>query len=136
MTITLKELVVRPMKIPDEHFDNLNLLMFKLNKLRDAYGKPLQVTSGYRSMEHHLAIYAAKGITDPKKIPMKSNHLFGLAADLVPANDRIGHLHDWVLNNIKLCEDVGLWFEDFSATPDWLHCQIVPPNSGRRFFLP
>jgi hypothetical protein len=136
MTITLKELVVRPMKIPDEHFDNLNLLMFKLNKLRDAYGKPLQVTSGYRSMEHHLAIYAAKGITDKKKIPMKSRHLYGLAADLVPVEDSIEHLHDWVLDNMKFCEEVGLWLEAMSATPTWLHVQIVPPKSGVRIFFP
>ena len=136
MTISMRELMGRPTRIPAEHFDNLNLLMFKLNRLRAAYGKPLQVTSGYRSMEHHLAIYAAKGITDPKKIPMKSRHLFGMAADLVPVEDPIEHLHDWILNNITLMEEIGLWFEDFSVSKTWVHAQTLPPASKKRFFLP
>lgn len=134
--ITMEELCKNPNSVPMSHAQNLNSLWMKLNSFRDAYGKPLRVTSGYRSMQQHLDIYARKGITNPAKIPMKSNHLFGLAADLVPVEDGIYHLHEWVANNEPLMQDIGIWFEDFSATKTWLHCQIVPPKSGVRFFLP
>lgn len=134
--ISMKELTGRPMKIEIETEANLETLMDRLNILRKAYGKPLQVTSGLRTMEHHLAIYAAKGITDQSKIPMKSNHLIGLAADLVPIEDDIKHLHDWIMNNIPLMEETGIWFEAFEYTPSWLHCQVLPPKSGKRFFKP
>jgi len=123
-------------RVPFEHQDNLIMLKDKLNQFRSAYGKPLLVTSGYRSLEKHLAIYAAKGITDQSKIPMKSNHLFGLAADLVPIEDDIRHLHDWVWDNIKLMEELNLYFEALSYTPTWLHVQCVAPKSGNRFFIP
>lgn len=46
-------------------------------------GKKITVTCGFRSMAHHLKIYAEKGITDKSKIPMKSYHLSGLAVDFV-----------------------------------------------------
>ena len=119
-----------------EHYNNLLKLSEKINKLREAYGKPLRVTSGYRSLEKHLAIYAAKGITDQKKIPMKSKHLEGLAVDLVPVKEPVSDLHKFIKNNIALMQEIGLWFEDFSKTPTWTHVQIVPPKSGKMFFLP
>ncbi len=42
---------------------------------------PITITSGFRSKAHHLRVYKELGITDPKKIPMGSYHLKGLAAD-------------------------------------------------------
>lgn len=134
VVIRFSEVVAGP--IPPEHQKNVLELLEKVNKLREAYGKPLRVTSGYRSMAKHLAIYKAKGITDKTKIPMKSRHLFGLAVDLVPIEDDIKHFQYWILDNIKLCEEIGLWFEDFAYTGTWVHLQIVPPASGKRFFKP
>lgn len=119
-----------------DHYNNLLKLSEKINKLREAYGKPLRVTSGYRSKEKHLAIYAAKGITDQKKIPMQSRHLSGLAVDIVPAKEPVADLQKFIKKNIALMQEIGLWFEDFSKTPTWVHCQIVPPKSGKLFFLP
>jgi len=119
-----------------EHYNNLLKLSEKINKLREAYGKPLRVTSGYRSLEKHLAIYAAKGITDQNKIPMKSKHLEGLAVDLVPVKEPVSDLHKFIKNNIALMQEIGLWFEDFSKTATWCHVQVVPPKSGKMFFLP
>jgi hypothetical protein len=115
---------------------NLQTLLAKLNQLRNAYDKPLRITSGLRSMEDHLRIYREKGITDPAKIPMHSAHLIGAAADMVPLEDDIKHLHDWVLDNVKLMESIGLWFEDFDYTKTWVHAQIYAPKSGKRFFIP
>lgn len=113
--------------------ENIELLLLKLNKLRAAYGKPLTITSGFRTMEHHLEIYAAKGITDKKKIPMKSRHLTGQAVDISDVGE---FFKNWILTNMEFVEQLGLYFEDFAATPTWVHIQIVPPASGNRFFKP
>lgn len=112
--------------------DNLNILLDKVNKVRTAYAKPMIVTSGLRTKQHHLEIYARKGIYPPK-VPMKSNHLFGRAVDLA---DGDGKLKKWILENIKLIEEIGLYMEDFTATKTWVHFQINPPASGKRFFKP
>lgn len=112
--------------------ENLNQLFLKVNIVRKEYGKPMIVTSGLRTKKHHLEIYARKGIYPPK-VPMKSNHLFGRAVDFADAD---GKLKKWVLENIALMEEIGLWMEDFSATKTWVHFQINPPKSGNRFFKP
>lgn len=133
--ITMKELI-KDTPISDISLDiqhNLEELLVRINKIRTAYGKPMTVTSGFRSMYDHKRIYAAKGIFDEKKIPMKSKHLFGKAVDI---SDPKKELQKWCLANIKLLEEIGLWLEDFSATPNWVHFQIEPPKSGKRMFMP
>jgi hypothetical protein len=117
---------------------NLLILLEKANKIRAAYGKPLIVSSGYRDKHDHIRIYIEKAMKEGKpfditKVPMGSKHLTGSAIDLFDPNQE---LQKWVKENIKLFEDVGLWMEDFSATPNWVHVQIVPPKSGKRFFIP
>lgn len=112
---------------------NLTILLDRLNLVRTAWGKPMTSTSGLRTMKHHLEIYAAKGITDPKKIPMKSRHLSGEADDI---SDPKRELQAWCKANEAKLAEIGLWMEDFSATPTWVHFQIVPPASGKRWFMP
>jgi len=119
--------------LPQEHQDNLKALLEKMNRVRFLYGKPMTVTSGYRSMAHHLEIYAKKGITDKSKIPLKSKHLFGEAADIY---DPKKELQRWCVEHESELVAIGLWCEDFSATKNWVHFQIVPPKSGKRFFMP
>ena len=104
-----------------------------MNKFRIAYGKPMRVTSGFRSISQHLEIYKKKGITDKSKIPMKSSHLEFKAVDI---SDPKGELKEYIKNNLKLVEDLGIYFEDFSATPGWVHFTYRPPASGKRFFMP
>ena len=128
--ITLKEILkdVEIETLPQKHRDNLIKLLDMLNKLRTAYGRPMRVSSGYRSMDTHLRIYREKGITDKAKIPMKSKHLFCLACDFADPDDK---LKVWVGANMPLMESIGLWFEDFNATIGWLHVQIVPYGSWK-----
>jgi uncharacterized protein YcbK (DUF882 family) len=133
--ITIKELLSNQAKFEDLDKDvqaNLNELFLKVNIVRKEYGKPMIVTSGLRTKKHHLDIYARKGIYPPK-VPMKSNHLFGRAVDFA---DGDGKLKKWILENIKLMEEIGLYMEDFNATKTWVHFQINPPKSGNRFFKP
>jgi uncharacterized protein YcbK (DUF882 family) len=134
--ISLKELLNNKYQfitLPKEHQENLKILLEKINQVRLLYGKPMIVTSGYRSMEDHLRIYAAKGITDKSKIPMQSKHLIGAACDIA---DPKKELQTWILNNLPKIEAIGLWMEDFNYTPNWVHFQILPPKSNKRFFIP
>lgn len=130
--ITRQE-ILKGHSCPPELEANLLELLIRINKVRDAYGHPMTVTSGFRSMEDHLRIYKNKGITDPKKIPMKSKHLYCQAVDIYDPNKK---LQKWIKENIKLIEEIGLWMEDFNDTPNWVHFQIIPPASGNRFFKP
>jgi hypothetical protein len=113
--------------------DNLDNLLEKLNKLRAEYGKAMIVTSGLRTKEDQIRVYAQKGITDQSKIPFGSKHISGQACDF---SDPHGELKFWVGNNVEILEEIGLWCEDFAHTKTWLHVQTVPPASGKRFFKP
>lgn len=118
-------------------------LVYKMNIVRSKYGKPMTVTSGFRTTEHHCEIYKKKaalkqapfldGHYDDNKVPKQSKHLYGQAVDI---SDKTGELKTWIQTNIKVISDLGFYFEDFSATSNWVHFQIVPPKSGSRFFLP
>ena len=57
-------------------------LLDLLNKLRDEYGKPLVVNSGYRSAEHNAKV----GV-----VP-NSQHVLGLAADIRPLSENMADL--------------------------------------------
>ena len=116
-----------------EHKNNYTALKAKVAVILAKFGEVRSVTSGYRSMEDHLRIYAEKGITDKTKIPMKSKHLFGQALDIA---DSDGKLKEFLKNNVSLLEENGLWCEDFAYTKTWVHFQIVAPASGKRFFIP
>lgn len=137
--ITLKELLNghNIQFVPIAHQQNLEDLQDKLNKFRSAYGKPMVVTSGYRSEEEHLAIYKKKGITDKAKIPMKSKHLAGQACDFADPN---ADLWKFCIVNLSLCKSLGLWLEDPRWTHgrlgNWTHFQSVAPASGKRIFVP
>jgi uncharacterized protein YcbK (DUF882 family) len=123
--------------VPQEHQDNLHVLLDKINQIRLKYGIAMTVSSGYRTMAHHLAIYAAKGITDHAKIPMKSKHLYGEAVDI---SDHDGALKTWCRENEDFLRSVGVWMESFDTTTTWCHFQVVPYGSfkvgGSLWFIP
>jgi len=137
--ISFKELIkdIQLNDIPTKHQQNLSELLKKINVIRAAYAKPLIVSSGYRTMQDHLRIYSAKGITDKSKIPMSSRHLSGEAVDIYDPNQE---LQKWCLENLELIESVGLFLEDFSYCKNWVHFQSVPYGSWKpgksRFFKP
>lgn len=112
---------------------NLMTLLERINSIRSAWAMPMTVTSGLRSQSEHRAIYNKRGIKDDSKIPWGSQHLLGSACDI---SDPSQELQKWLLANIPVLEKAQLWCEDFSATPNWVHFQTVPPKSGKRFFKP
>lgn len=116
---------------------NLEKLRIVMNKIRTMYDKVMIVTSGLRSLAHHLAVYAAKGITDQTKIPMKSKHLAGLACDV---KDSDGKLGEWCKDHEAELLAMGVYIEDLGSTKGWVHFQCVPYGSwvpGKSiFFIP
>lgn len=115
----------------DEIQAALQELLEKINQIRSLWGRSMTVTSGLRTMEDHLRIYREKaekaGVPfDQSKVPMKSKHLFGQAVDISDPNKQ---LQQWCKANEHLIKDAGLWCEDFSSTPNWVHFQIVPYGS-------
>lgn len=122
--ISLLELNSHGYSTTPEIDKNLAVLLDRLHQVEQAYGCPLVVTSGLRSLELQMKV-------NPKA--PKSHHLTGEAADIY---DPKGDLKAWVKANIALIEQIGLWMEDFASTSNWVHFQIVPPRSGHRFFIP
>lgn len=138
MPISMKELLSGNSlnDVPLTAQRNLEELQKRLNVIRDAWGKPMLITSGFRSMQHHVDIYRTKALREKRsfshlQVPMSSRHLSGEAADV---SDPDGSLHAWCKQNVKLLEEVGLWLEEKDSEKR-VHFQTKPPRSGRRFFL-
>lgn len=128
-----------PLKdLPQEYKEDYKNLLTKVNQFLFLGGFTGQkITSSFRSLEHHLSVYAKKGITDKSKIPLQSNHLYGRALDLLDT--------DYKLKNFARKEDhkvlkfLNLYMEGKNskgedATPTWLHLQTKSPASGKREF--
>lgn len=126
--------IVKPGDDPNvDQLNNLRILNYKLNCVRQFFGKPLTITSGFRTVPEQMEIYLKLG----KKPPLGSMHLFGAAADVA---DSDGILKKWILDNLEFMENQFLFMEDFDATPTWVHLQIYSYGSwapGKtHFFLP
>jgi hypothetical protein len=126
--ISLKEL--NPHNYPTNPVidKNLALLLERMNELRAIWGKPMIITSGLRSEEQQLELIKAG-----KSTARVSKHLSGNACDCL---DKDGSLGKWCLENETVLKTIGLWCEHPSATKGWVHFQVMPPMSGKRFFLP
>jgi hypothetical protein len=118
--------------LPEIYKINLYDLQLKLNKFEKICPFEMTVTSGFRNFQHHLEVYAKKGIVPPN-VPTNSKHLVGQAADI---SDPSGSMKIWLKMNVPLLEQNELWCEDLNSTPTWIHFQTVPPKSGNRFFIP
>lgn len=122
MSISKSEILMGRIKeedLSDELKANLDKLVAALNVVRSAYGKPMRVSSGYRSPAKNAAIGGSK----------KSHHMTCKACDF---KDPDGALDAWLLENQDLLEANGLWLEDPSATPGWSHLDIGVRDTTRK----
>ena len=85
-----------------------------LEPMRELLG-PLNINSGFRSPEVNHAVYGAKS----------SQHMSGLAADLVPAGHDLAFAFHWV-------RSANIPFDQLIIEPTWLHVSVardgVPPR--------
>ena len=102
----------------------LNTLISALDKIRDQYGKPITVTSGYRCPALNKAV---GGAVNPDGTP-KSQHCKGEAADL------IGENKTETKKIFDIAKELGnydqLLFETNSSGSVWVH--ISYKASGNR----
>ena len=118
-----REEILKGQKIDESLEGNLEKLLTALNRFREVWGKPMIVTSGYRSPAHNALVGGAK----------RSNHMKCLAGDFAAPDES---LDVFCQTNLKLLEDCGLWLESPTHTKGWCHLQVVPPKSGKRIFIP
>jgi len=104
-----------------EHLSNLIQIANKVfQPLRDHFGKPIAVTSGYRSQELNDLIGGASG----------SQHSKGEALDLDA--DVFGGLENWeifefIKNNLEF--DQLIWEFGSDENPDWVHVSYKSDNN-------
>jgi hypothetical protein len=129
--ISVEQYLMGRAKLEDltpEQVGNINTLIPKINELLERYGKPVKMTSGYRSPADQQRI-------NPKA--PGSMHTRGAAIDLWTDDKSFTY---WVLMHLDYLIELGLYIEDPSHTSKglggWIHCQIIPPRSGRRIFIP
>lgn len=134
MSIKLSELLQNHTldSVPNPAQVNLAILLPRMNQVRELWGKPMMVTSGFRSMADHIRIYkelAAKRKQpyDQAKVPMGSKHLSGSAVDIA---DPDGKLFVWCKANEKTLESIGLWCEE-KDDQKRVHFQCCPYGSWK-----
>ncbi len=129
MAISKDELLMgRDQTYPNDYTqeisDNLDKFLVPINKIRNAWGKPMIVNSGWRPPSINASTPGAAS---------HSKHMLGLAADI---SDPDGVLWAWVLQNLQLMKDLGIYMEDRRWTPTWVHFGFGAPASGKRIFVP
>lgn len=102
--------VVTDLTIAEQHC--LEMLQTKMNIVREAYGKPMTVTSGFRTPYDQARI-------NPKVT--RSAHMEGKACDIY---DPTGELHAWCKENESLLRELGLFLENRQG--NWQHFQTRP----------
>lgn len=127
--ISRQELNPHNYPLTSEQEVNQDKLYIAMNNIRTAYGIPMYITSGVRSVEDQEQINPGAP---------KSKHIEGAACDVSDSN---GLLWNWCLQNIKLLASNNLYLEDkrWTSTDDdggWVHFQCLPPISGKRIFVP
>lgn len=118
--ITLKE-ITQGQDIPTDLLENLYDLWIKINEIRQAYGEPMIVTSGYRTVDHEKK----KGRSG------KSDHCKCKAIDIYDPDKK---LCKWVHEKEYLLERYNLWVEHTDYTKNWIHFTTQPKS--KRFFIP
>jgi uncharacterized protein YcbK (DUF882 family) len=126
--ILLAELNKKNLTVDNIIESNLLTLCRRLNIIREAWGKPMIITSGLRDQKHQDNLIKS-GLSKATK----SRHLIGAAADVL---DEDGTLKAWLRAHPEILGTAGLWCEHWDATPTWVHFQIVPPASGSLWFFP
>lgn len=123
---SIKELTAthQPYKnIPnDEQLANLTRLICVLDKIRDGWGSPIRVNSGFRSPEVNKAV---GGVSN-------SAHLTGNAADLYPINGDFEGFKEYMIKFVKNISFDQCIIERNSRGSIWIHFGLFRNNGEQR----
>lgn len=105
-----------------EVVERLKELAEFLDGLREAWGSGIYISSGFRNMKLNEAV---KGVSN-------SAHLYGLAADIQPANGKMKEFKVFVLEWVKdKCFDQVIMEKNKKGT-EWIHVALWSHNGEQR----
>lgn len=101
---------------------NLNILIDQLDKIREKYGKPIYVNSGYRCELLNKAVGGVKN----------SQHMLGCAVDITTRNvEEDKKLYKLITENFEY--DQCIWEEVKGSK--WIHYSYIRPNRKLKFTI-
>ena len=108
----------------DEHILNLKILCENiLQPIRDFYGMPLSVSSGYRSAKLCEAIGSSS----------KSQHTKGQAADFEIFGVANKDLADFVVKNLDYDQCILEFWNENEPNSGWVHCSFNSSGNRKQF---
>ncbi len=111
-------------ELTDDMRANAQITVDKANQLLAAFGEERGQRSGWRPQSVNDAT------------PNAAHHSRHITCEAIDLDDPDKRLQEWCMANLPTVASFGLWLEHPIATPDWLHCQVVPPPTGMRVFYP
>ncbi len=109
----------------EEQISNLKILCENiLQPVRDFYGMPVSVSSGFRS----VALCEVIGSSS------KSQHTKGQAADFEVFGVANKELADWITNNLEYDQCILEFWNENNPNSGWVHCSYSV-NSNRKQYL-
>ena len=100
---------------------HLEELIKFLNPLREAWGEPILVSSGFRCPELNKAVNGSE----------TSAHLIGYAVDLVPANGKIDEFKKFIVDYMKIRMFDQCIIEKSGKT-EWIHIGLYNAKGQQR----
>ena len=108
--------------IPGIYLYNTKMLLNYLQNIRDAYGKPINVNSGYRSPALNRAVGGSR----------RSSHLYCLAADIRPNyTEDFDEFVEFIKDYMK-DKEFDQCIIERSGNARWVHIGIDHPEFGKR----
>ena len=109
----------------EEHILNLKILCENiLQPVRDFYGMPVSVSSGFRSVTLCEVIGSSS----------KSQHTKGPAADFEVFGVANKELADWITNNLEYDQCILEFWNENDPNSGWVHCSYSV-NGNRKQYL-
>jgi len=108
----------------EEQIQNLKILCEKiLQPLRDYYGMPVSVSSGYRS----VALCEAIGSS------AKSQHTKGQAADFEIFGVANKDVADFIVQNLEYDQCILEFWNENDPNSGWIHCSYSSNNNRKQY---
>ena len=108
----------------EEHIKNLKILCEKiLQPIRDFYGMPVSISSGYRS----VALCEAIGSSS------KSQHTKGQAADFEVFGITNKQLADFVVQNLDYDQCILEFWNPNEPNSGWVHCSYNSAGNRKQY---
>jgi zinc D-Ala-D-Ala carboxypeptidase len=108
----------------EEHIENLKILCENiLQPIRDFYGMPVSISSGYRS----AALCEAVGSSS------KSQHTKGQAADFEIFGITNKDLADWITTNLDYDQCILEFWNPNEPNSGWVHCSYNSAGNRKQY---